>query len=174
MYIGLISDTHGTFADDVKEFLAPVDVIWHAGDFGGGIRFARKIAEYKPLLGVHGNVDGMDIRSIYPRFQQFECEGLRVLMTHIGLMKGAYWGFTPRQFPYDTVAKALIDTYHPDLFIYGHTHIPQVVRDPSYGMLLMNPGACGFEGPREVPRMALRFHIVNGKIDGLEKCEWHR
>ena len=94
MYIGLISDTHGTFADDVKEFLAPVDVIWHAGDFGGGIRFARKIAEYKPLLGVHGNVDGMDIRSIYPRFQQFECEGLRVLMTHIGLMKGAYWGFS--------------------------------------------------------------------------------
>ena len=31
------------------------------------------------------------------------------------------------------------DTYHPDLFIYGHTHIPQVARDPAYGMLLMNP-----------------------------------
>ena len=37
MYIGLISDTHGVFSAEFKEFLKDVDEIWHAGDFGGGI-----------------------------------------------------------------------------------------------------------------------------------------
>ncbi len=40
MYIGLISDTHGVFSDGFRSFLEPVDVIWHAGDFGGGLSFA--------------------------------------------------------------------------------------------------------------------------------------
>ena len=30
MYIGLISDTHGVFDDRFREFLEPVDEIWHA------------------------------------------------------------------------------------------------------------------------------------------------
>lgn len=34
MFIGLISDTHGVFAEDVRKFLEPVDQVWHAGDFG--------------------------------------------------------------------------------------------------------------------------------------------
>ena len=37
MFIGMISDTHGVFSDEFKEFLSPVDEIWHAGDFGGSI-----------------------------------------------------------------------------------------------------------------------------------------
>ena len=37
MYIGLISDTHGVFSPEFKEFLQDVDEIWHAGDFGGGL-----------------------------------------------------------------------------------------------------------------------------------------
>ena len=37
MYIGLISDTHGVFSSEFKEFLQDVDEIWHAGDFGGGL-----------------------------------------------------------------------------------------------------------------------------------------
>ena len=51
MYIGLISDTHGTFDDPFREFLSPVDEVWHAGDFGGGFRTAAEIAAFKPLLG---------------------------------------------------------------------------------------------------------------------------
>ena len=34
MFVGLISDTHGIFSDEFKDFFGPVDVIWHAGDFG--------------------------------------------------------------------------------------------------------------------------------------------
>ena len=77
MYIGLISDTHGVFSDGFKKFLEPVDVIWHAGDFGGGISFADSIAAFKPLVGVSGNCDGQDIRREYPQHQYLEVQGLK-------------------------------------------------------------------------------------------------
>ncbi len=171
MYIGLISDTHGVFPDDVREFLKPVDRIWHAGDFGS-LACARKIAAFKPLTGVYGNCDGQDVRQEFPIFQNFDCEGLRVLMTHIGLRRGSYWAFNSNRPLYDTDAKTLIETYHPDLFVCGHTHIPQVFRDAKGGFLFLNPGACGFQGSRDVPRLALRFQIVSGKIERFEKCEF--
>ena len=53
MFIGLISDTHGVFAEDVKAFLEPVDAIWHAGDFGT-LQCAAQIAAFKQMVGVYG------------------------------------------------------------------------------------------------------------------------
>jgi putative phosphoesterase len=173
MYIGLISDTHGKFCDDVKSFLKPVDQIWHAGDFGT-LACAHEIAAFKPLVGVYGNCDGQDVRLEYPLYQTFVCEGLRILMTHIGLRRGSYWAYAPNKHVYDFDAKRLIDTIHPDVFVCGHTHIPQVFRDKEYDMLFMNPGACGTQGPVEVPRMAFRFKIESGKILAFEKCEFKR
>ena len=58
MYIGLISDTHGVFGEQFKEFFAPVDVIWHAGDWGGDGAFCESISGFKPVVGVYGNCDG--------------------------------------------------------------------------------------------------------------------
>lgn len=175
MFVGLISDTHGVFAEDVRKFLKPVDQIWHAGDFGT-LSCAASIEAYKPLVGVHGNCDGQDVRQVYPRFTNFECEGLKVLMTHIGLRRGSYWAYDPKRPVYDELAIGLIDTYRPDIFVCGHTHIPQVFRDSRLGFLFMNPGACGYQGSRDVPRMALRFKIENGRISDLEKCElpWNK
>ena len=174
MFIGVISDTHGVFSDEFKTFLEPVDEIWHAGDFGGGLALADEIRKFKPLVGVYGNIDGADLRKEFPRVRKFECEGLKVMMTHIGLKKGAYWAFNPGARKYDILAESEIESYRPDIFVCGHTHIPQVFRDSTYGFLLMNPGACGYEGPREVPRMALRFKITCGEISFLEKCEFPR
>lgn len=169
--VGLISDTHGVFADDVRKFLEPVDVIWHAGDFGT-LACASQIEAFKPLTGVFGNCDGLDVRQIYPRYQRFEIEGLRVLMTHIGLRRGSYWAYDPKRPQYDLSAKELIELFRPDIFVCGHTHIPQVFRDDQLGFLFMNPGACGLQGSRDVPRMALRFQLDNGRISNLEKCEF--
>ncbi len=170
MFIGLISDTHGVFAPDVRKFLEPVDRIWHAGDFGT-LACAATIEAFKPMVGVYGNCDDQDVRQVYPRYQRFECEGVRVLMTHIGLRRGSYWAYDTRKPLYDVFAKDLLDLVRPDIFICGHTHIPQVFRDDRQGFLFMNPGACGYQGSRDVPRMALRFHIDDGKVHDLEKCD---
>ncbi len=160
MYIGLISDTHGVFDQPFRDFLAPVDQIWHAGDFGGGQELANEIAAFKPLVGVAGNCDNHSLRFTHPLYRFFECEGLKVLMTHIGGYPGRY----------DARARALIDEYHPDIFICGHSHILKVVRDTKRNMLVMNPGAAGIQG-FHIVRTALRFHIDGGKIYGLELFE---
>lgn len=163
MYIGLISDTHGVFDQQFRDFLEPVDQIWHAGDFGGGMELAEKIAEFKPLVGVAGNCDNYNLRFIHPVHRFFECEGLKVLMTHIGGYPGRY----------DARARALIDEYRPDIFVCGHSHILKVVRDNKRNMLVMNPGAAGIQG-FHVVRTALRFHIDNGQIHSLELFELDR
>ena len=160
MFVGIISDTHGVFSDQFRDFFEPVDVIWHAGDFGSGIEFAASIASFKPLVGVCGNCDGQDIRRVYPAFQKFELEGCKVLMTHIG-------GYPSR---YDRTALSLIERYHPDIFVCGHSHILKVVRDTKRNMLVINPGAAGIQGYHLV-RTALRFHLDNGSIHDMEVFE---
>lgn len=81
--IGIISDTHGTFDDTLREFLRDVDEIWHAGDIGS-LEVSDRIAAFKPLRAVAGNIDDALTRRIYSDFNVFDCEGVRVLMTHIG------------------------------------------------------------------------------------------
>ena len=157
MFVGIISDTHGVFSDQFRDFFEPVDVIWHAGDFGSGIEFAASIASFKPLVGVCGNCDGQDIRRVYPAFQKFELEGCKVLMTHIGGPPGHY----------DLRALALIDSYRPDIFVCGHSHILKVMHDKQHDMLYINPGAAGLQG-WQVERTALRFKIENGKASDME------
>ena len=163
MYAGLISDTHGVFSEPFREFFAPVDVIWHAGDFGGGASFAEDMAAFKPLVGVHGNCDGQDIRFLYPAHQFLQVEGMKILMTHIGGSPGHY----------DIRAHALIDRYKPDVFICGHSHILKVMDDKTNNMLYVNPGAAGLQG-WQVVRTALRFKIESGKLKDMEVFELPR
>ena len=162
-YIGLISDTHGVFDAPFREFLAPVDEVWHAGDFGGGVEMAEQIAQFKPLVGVAGNCDNYNLRYIHPMHRFFECEGLKVLMTHIGGYPGRY----------DVRAKELIEKYKPDIFVCGHSHILKVVKDPRRDMLVINPGAAGIQG-FHVVRTALRFKLEDGRIHGMEVFELER
>ena len=68
-YIGLISDTHGVFDTPFREFFAPVDEVWHAGDFGGGMELAEQIATYKPLIGVAGNCDKYNSFRCFRRYR---------------------------------------------------------------------------------------------------------
>ena len=163
MYIGLISDTHGVFSKEFRGFLEPVDQIWHAGDFGGGMELAKEIAAFKPLLGVAGNCDNYNLRYDHPLYRFFECEGMKVLMTHVGGYPGKY----------DARARQLIDELKPDIFVCGHSHILKVVRDQKRDMLVINPGAAGIQGFHLV-RTALRFHIENGRIDRMEVFELDR
>lgn len=162
-YIGLISDTHGVFSDEFREFFSPVDEIWHAGDFGGGLELAAHIAAFKPLVGVAGNCDNYDLRFTHPLHRFFECEGMKVLMTHIGGYPGRY----------DVRARKLIDELRPDIFICGHSHILKVMRDTRRDMMVINPGAAGIQG-FHVVRTALRFRMDQGRIFDMEVFELDR
>jgi putative phosphoesterase len=162
MYIGLISDTHGVFDKQFREFMAPVDQIWHAGDFGS-VEVADKIAAFKPLKGVYGNIDGGVMRRAFNEFSFFECENKRVLITHIG-------GY-PRH--YSPQAVRMIQSARPDIFIAGHSHILKVIFDPIYQLLHINPGAAGQYGFHRV-RTAIRFTIDGDDIRDMEIGEWPR
>ena len=157
MYIGLLSDTHGVFDQPFKDFLAPCDQLWHAGDFGGGLETAREIAAFKPLIGVYGNCDDHALHYDYPGHRFFECEGMTVLMTHIGGHPGRY----------DYRAQALIERFRPQVFVCGHSHILRVEYDKHYEMMTLNPGAAGLQGWHTV-RTALRFRIEAGEIKDME------
>lgn len=160
--IGIISDTHGTFDDTLQEFLKDVDEIWHAGDIGT-LELADRIAAFKPLKAVSGNIDNALTRRVYPDFLAFRCEGVDVLMTHIG-------GY-PRR--YDPRAVAKIQSLHPKLFIAGHSHILKVAYDSVYDLLAVNPGAAGNYGLHRV-RTAIRLVVDGDQMREMEVGEWPR
>lgn len=160
--IGIISDTHGTFDDTLREFLRDVDEIWHAGDIGS-LDLADRIAAFKPLRAVSGNIDNALTRSAHPMFQSFECEQVRVLMTHIG--------GSPKR--YDPRAAQKIRALRPKLFISGHSHILKVAYDPTYDLLAVNPGAAGEYGFHKV-RTAIRLVIDGAEMRDMEVGEWPR
>lgn len=157
MRIGLISDTHGFLDPKVFDYFAEVDQIWHAGDVGTA-SIIEELGAFKPILGVYGNIDGQDVRKLFPEDQKFDCEGVRVWMTHIG-------GKPPR---YNPRVRPLINKWMPQLFICGHSHILTVMHDPKRpGVLFMNPGAAGRHGFHK-ERTLLRFTLEAGKPKDLE------
>ena len=127
------------------------------------MQLAEEIAAFKPLLGVAGNCDNYNLRYTHPMYRFFECDGLKVLMTHIGGYPGRY----------DPRARELIDKYCPDIFVCGHSHILKAVRDNRRNMLVINPGAAGIQG-FHVVRTALRFRIDQGQIHSMEVFEIDR
>jgi putative phosphoesterase len=160
--IGLISDTHGYLDDAVFKHFENCDEIWHAGDFGN-IELADKLAAFKPLRGVYGNIDGKDIREVYPEHLRFMCEKVDVWMTHIG-------GYPDRYAP---DVKREIYTKPPGLFISGHSHILKVIYDKKINCLHLNPGAAGKQGWHKVQTL-IRFSITDEKIHTLDVIELHK
>jgi len=160
--IGLLSDTHGFINPRILEFFSSCDEIWHAGDIGN-LETADKLASLKPLRAVYGNIDGTELRVSYPENQVFVCEGIKVLMTHIGGYPGRY----------EKEARQLIESEKPGLFITGHSHILKVMFDKKYNLLHMNPGAAGNSGFHHLIT-CLRFVIDGKDIRDLEVFEKQR
>ena len=160
--IGIISDTHGTFDEPLRNFLRDVDEIWHAGDIGS-LDLADEIAAFKPLRAVWGNIDGGMARRVYDEGAYFRCEEVTVLMTHIG-------GYPRRYAPR---ALQRIQSARPKLFIAGHSHILKVQFDPVYQLLAVNPGAAGLYGFHKV-RTAIRLTIDGADMRDMEILELPR
>ncbi|MGG9960967.1 metallophosphoesterase family protein [Ferruginibacter sp. SUN106] len=165
--IGLISDTHGFLDNAVFEHFENCDEVWHAGDFGEGVAHGLTSRLTMPqhgqtgrktvLRGVYGNIDGQDIRSIYPEQLVFMCEEVKVMMRHIG-------GYPPR---YNPETKKEILIHQPQLFISGHSHILKIMYDDKLQCLHMNPGAAGKQGWHKV-RTLIRF-VIDGRE--MKDCE---
>ncbi len=160
--IGIISDTHGTFDASLRQFLAGVDEIWHAGDIGS-LELADRIAAFKPLRAVAGNIDAAPTRRIFPETVVFECEGTKVMMTHIG-------GYAGR---HEQRVAEMLAAERPDIFVSGHSHILKIFRDKTFGTLCINPGAAGNYGFHAV-RTAVRLTVDAGEVSHVEVGEWKR
>lgn len=157
--ICLISDTHCHIAPDMVKYLEDCDEIWHAGDIGN-IETADTLSKIKPLRAVFGNIDDHTVRSIYPQDNRFVCEGMDVLMTHIGGYPGRY----------EQRIREILKKSTPGLLICGHSHILKVIYDKQYGMLHLNPGAAGISGFHKM-RTLLRFALDSGEIRDLSIVE---
>ena len=156
--IGLISDTHSYLDEAVFDYFSNCDEIWHAGDFGN-IELANRLATQsgKTIRGVYGNIDGQDVRSVYPEQQIFYCENVKVMMRHIG-------GAPPNYNPH---TRKELQLHQPNLFIAGHSHILKVMYDNKFSCLHMNPGAAGKQGWHKV-RTLIRF-VIEGS--DMKNCE---
>lgn len=157
--IGLISDTHSYWDDKYLKYFESCDEIWHAGDVGSAV-IIQKLSEFRPVRGVYGNIDGQDVRKIFPLVNRFTVDGAEVLMKHIGGYPGKY----------DPSIKASLLIHPPKLFISGHSHILKVKYDKTLDMLHINPGAAGLSGFHKV-RTLVRFNIDNGVFKDLEVIE---
>lgn len=154
--IGILSDTHSYLHPRVFEFFRDCDEIWHAGDIGS-IKVADELSKSKKLRAVYGNIDGAEIRKIFPKEIFATVEGVKILMTHIGGYPGHYPLFI----------RELIELKRPDLFVCGHSHILKVIYDKQYGLLHINPGAAGNFGIHQSVTM-VRFNIRGTRIEDLE------
>lgn len=160
MKISILSDTHGYIDEQILRHLTDSDEIWHAGDIGD----IKVIEALERLTGrlraVYGNIDGQDIRIRTSENDQFNIQGLSVLITHIA-------GKPPQ---YNKRVKAILNASRVNVLVCGHSHILKVENDPSNKLLFINPGACGHHGFHH-ERTIIQFHIKAGRPTDMKVIE---
>ena len=139
--------------------LEDADEIWHAGDIGE-LSSIEKYRKNKVFRAVYGNIDDQSVKELFPLNLIFECEGLKVFMTHIGGYPGKY----------NARVLDIIRKEKPGLYICGHSHICKVMPDKENHLIHMNPGAYGHHGFHKI-RTILKFEIEAGKIQNLRAVE---
>lgn len=157
--IGLLSDTHGYLDPKVFEYFKDVDEIWHAGDVGDP-EVILALEKFKPTRGVYGNIDDHQVRAMWPEHNAFMCEGVKVLISHIG---GKPYKYRKNSYPQ-------IQEEKPNVFVCGHSHILLVQFDKTINAMWLNPGACGFKGFHKVKTL-LRFDVDGDKLKNMEVIE---
>jgi uncharacterized protein len=142
--IGVIADTHGLLRPQVREALAGVELILHAGDIGGEEVLAG-LSLLAPVQAVRGNVDLQPWAAGLPRQRIVETSGARLCLLH-------------------DLATLASDPAPARLqaVIFGHSHRPAMYRHN--GVLYLNPGSAG---PRrfQLPVTVARLRVA---AEGLE------
>ena len=160
MKIGILSDTHGWLDDRILHFFKDCDEIWHAGDVGS-IDVIEKLSAFKPTIGVFGNIDSHEIKTVFPEFQMIKREGVNIIITHIA-------GNPSR---YNKAVSDKLKEVIPNMLVCGHSHILKVMADKkNYNMLYVNPGAAGKHGFHKM-RTIIRLELNQGRIENMEVIE---
>ena len=154
--IGILSDTHSCHDERYAYYFADCDEIWHAGDICN-TELADRLAAFRPLRAVCGNCDGGELRRMFPEILRFKCEGVDVLMKHIGGYPGNY----------DSSIRSRIYASPPQLFISGHSHILKIKYDRTLQLLHINPGAAGLQGWHK-DRTLVRLTIDGSQMKDCE------
>jgi uncharacterized protein len=136
------------------------DEVWHAGDIGNLNLVTDVIKKIKPLRAVYGNIDDAGARQEFPKNLIFECEGVKVFITHIC---GSPTNYLKE-------VKDILLLEKPKLFICGHSHILKVLYQQQFDVLHMNPGACGIHGFHQV-KTVLRFVVDGTEVKDLAVIE---
>jgi len=144
MRIGVVSDTHGYFDPKLRELLASVEVILHAGDVDSQ-NILDELELIAPVHAVRGNVDSADLN--LPPSLTLLFEGVQIQMQHKlpapqseveSRSKGFLAGKTHAGWRDD-----FLNNYDRGtrVVIFGHSHEPCLI---TLGhILFFNPGSAG-------------------------------
>lgn len=155
----LISDTHSHLDSTLLKHIVAADEVWHAGDIGN-VKVTDELKKLKPLRAVYGNIDDHALRKEFPKNLIFNCEDVKIFITHI----------CGQPTNYLKEVKEILLAEKPKLFICGHSHILKVMYQKQYDVLHMNPGACGVHGFHQI-KTVLRFVIDRTEIKDLAIIE---
>ena len=140
--IGVVSDTHGRLPDEVREALAEVDLIIHAGDFDTP-PILEAFREMGELKAVRGNMDRHSELVRLPETRVVQVEEVFIYVLHDIL-----------KLDIDPKAAGM------QVVVHGHLHTPSIVnRD---GVLYLNPGS-----PTS-PRMGTKPGVALLRVKGSE------
>jgi uncharacterized protein len=110
------------------ERIAAADLLLHAGDFVT-VEVLRELERIgPPLVGVHGNVDAMELRRLLPAERVVGIEDARIAMVHDAGPRAGRLERMRRRFG---AAHAVV---------FGHSHLPLHERAAD-GFQLFNPGS---------------------------------
>jgi putative phosphoesterase len=145
--IGVIADTHGDLPDAARDALAGVDVIFHAGDVGGG-SVLESLKALAPVHAVRGNNrEPAELR--LPVEIDTVAGAVRIVMAHQQA---------------DIVRSRATVRAGARVAISGHTHQPSI--EEFDGVLWVNPGSpsCPRHG---APRSVALLHVAaDGTVAG--------
>jgi putative phosphoesterase len=130
--VGIISDTHvpkraRCIPKRVFEIFQGVDYIIHAGDLVE-LAVIDELEEIAPVLAVSGNSDGLEVANALPKLNSLKVFDWKIGVIHDrNILDGL-----------DSMSQ-IGKTNGFDVFVYGHTHIANVLWEGR--ILYLNPGS---------------------------------
>jgi uncharacterized protein len=152
--IAVIADTHlprgaRRLPDECVSRLRAADLILHAGDHSSLASLEELRALGPRVEAVHGNIDERALRESLPAELVVGAAGIRIGLTHDAGPAAGREARLATRFPRCAAV------------VYGHTHLPQVVRHA--GLWILNPGS-PTERRRAETRAMLELTIAAGKV----------